>query len=191
MKEIFTPIITWKGKIKYDFTGIYEISNYGTVKSVNRIDNNNHPRNSQVIKPRNHKGLYYRVGLRNGQGKQLVFFVHRLVWESFNGKIPDGMVINHLDENGHNNKLSNLSTCSVLANNCYGTRLNRVSKKNYNGKCSKPILQFDLDGNFIKEWVSQSEIERQLGFKQENISNCCKEKYKQAYGYRWEYKKAG
>ncbi len=33
---------------------------------------------------------------------------HRFVWEAFNGEIPDGFVIDHIDNNKTNNALSNL-----------------------------------------------------------------------------------
>ena len=47
---------------------------------------------------------------------------------------------------------------------------------NLNNKTSDSILQFDLDFNFIKEWPSMSEIERELGYKVSNISRCCANK---------------
>lgn len=42
--------------------------------------------------------------------------VHRIIWEMFNGEIPEGMLIDHLDGNPHNNVLSNLS-CKTCAGN--------------------------------------------------------------------------
>lgn len=33
---------------------------------------------------------------------------HEVIWELLNGKIPEGFVVDHLDGNGLNNKLSNL-----------------------------------------------------------------------------------
>lgn len=41
-------------------------------------------------------------------GKRYFRRVHRLVWESYNGDIKEGMVINHIDSNKTNNSLSNL-----------------------------------------------------------------------------------
>lgn len=53
---------------------------------------------------------------------------------------------------------------------------------------SKPVIQFDLQENIIKEWTSVSEIERVLNFNHSSICNCCNKKYKQAYGFIWRYK---
>lgn len=54
-------------------------------------------------------------------------------------------------------------------------------------KLSKPVMQFDLQGNLIKEWPSSREIERVLGYNRAAIYQCIKGKYKQAYGFIWRY----
>lgn len=52
-------------------------------------------------------GNYLRfAGSYNLQGKH--FLVHRAVWESFNGIIPEGYDIDHIDGNPTNNALDNL-----------------------------------------------------------------------------------
>jgi hypothetical protein len=42
------------------------------------------------------------------EGKRYYKRVHRLVYEAFNGKIPDNLFINHIDSKKDNNDLSNL-----------------------------------------------------------------------------------
>ncbi len=56
-------------------------------------------------------------------------------------------------------------------------------------KFRKSIIQYDLKGNFIKEWDSSMDIERILNFNSGNISLCCQNKQKTAYGFKWKYKK--
>jgi hypothetical protein len=58
----------------------------------------------------------------------------------------------------------------------------QISQKN-----SKPISQYDLDGNFIKEWPSRVEAKKWLGGG--DIAGCLKGKQKTAGGYFWKYKK--
>lgn len=57
-------------------------------------------------------------------------------------------------------------------------------------KRCKPIIQYDLEGNFIKEWNKISEALNFLN-KHKNdssITACCKGKQLTAYGYKWKYK---
>ena len=64
-------------------------------------------------------------------------------------------------------------------------------KKNgaINGKKrSIPILQFTKSGEFMKEWPSASEAERQLKISQSSICNCLKGHRKSAGGFVWRYK---
>lgn len=49
------------------------------------------------------------------------------------------------------------------------------------------INQYDLNGKYIKTYLSGSEVERVNDFDQSAISGCCKGRYKQAYGYIWKY----
>ena len=57
------------------------------------------------LKPRlNGKG-YCRVSL----GKSNDRYIHRLVWAAYNGPIPKGLQIRHLDGNRANNRLTNLA----------------------------------------------------------------------------------
>lgn len=52
----------------------------------------------------------------------------------------------------------------------------------------KPVLQYDLYGNFIKKWDAVSDAENYLGIKNNtNISACCLGKQKSAWGYIWKY----
>lgn len=62
----------------------------------------------------------------------------------------------------------------------------KIAFEHYAKKC-KPLLQLTLNGDFIKEWQSAREVQRNLKFNQGNISKCLNGEYKQAYGYKWEY----
>ncbi len=57
-------------------------------------------------------------------------------------------------------------------------------------KMSKTVLQYDLNGNFIKEWFNGKEAAKILGIKSYGeISACCLGKTKTASGFIWKYKK--
>lgn len=62
----------------------------------------------------------------------------------------------------------------------------KISNK---GKKNKPILQYNLKGEFIKEWKSILEAELSFSLKNKsNISACCLGKQKTAWGYIWKFK---
>ena len=62
-------------------------------------------------------------------------------------------------------------------------------KDRVNTWTSKPVLQYDLDGNFIREFGSQSVaqyiVEKPNG---DGIGACCRGNQKTAYGFKWKYK---
>jgi group I intron endonuclease len=61
-------------------------------------------------------------------------------------------------------------------------------KNNIRLNNSKPILQYDKQGNFIKEWECGFDAARFLGKQNSAISECCNGKRKIAYGYIWKFK---
>lgn len=63
---------------------------------------------------------------------------------------------------------------------------NTVIKK-YSNKQLKPVLQYDLQGNFIKEFDSVSEAAKAVNRTTTNISSACKRKGSSG-GYKWKYK---
>jgi hypothetical protein len=52
---------------------------------------------------------------------------------------------------------------------------------------SKKVYQYDLKGNFIKEYPSINEAARQMNVKNDGISACLRKKQNTAYGYQWFY----
>lgn len=184
MKEIWKPLITWKNEIKYDFTGFYEVSNFGNVRSLSRIVNHKCGKQLKQGKPlkllkldKSKNYLSFRTSLNSQQN---FFLIHKAVWESFHGKVPDGYEINHIDENPLNNRLDNLNLLTHKQNMSWGT----IKEKQ-----SKPIIQCSLNDEFIKEWSSAIEIFKELGFNNTVISKCCSDKqnHKTAYGFKWKF----
>lgn len=59
-------------------------------------------------------GKYYRINAAYGLNKK--FLVHRMVWEAFNGPIPENVDIDHIDGDQSNNSLNNLQILSHSEN---------------------------------------------------------------------------
>lgn len=169
----------WKTAKGYE--GLYEVSNLGNVRSLN-YHNWGIVRN---LTPVMDKYGYMRVCLCKGN-KQYNGLVHRMVARAFLENPLDLPQINHINEDKSDNRVENLEWCDCLYNNNHGTRNERISKSKRNTK-SKTVIQMDLQGNFIREWVSLNEIMRVLGFNAAFVARCCHGVKPTAYGYRWQY----
>ena len=160
----------WKDIKGYE--GLYQVSNMGRVKSL---------RNNIILRQGITMG-YKRVLLYTNNSPKN-YYIHRLVAMAFIPN-PDNLPqVNHKDEDKANNCISNLEWCDCKYNSSYGTRGKRIARSK-----SKKVLQFKPDGTFVKEWKSTKDVERNLGFNHANISACCRNIRKSAYGYIWKYK---
>ena len=181
----------WKDIPGYE--GLYEVSNQGRVRSVDRIIPN--PKNGKVNYPvrgkirkleKAHDG-YLRIAL-NKEGKSKKYFVHRLVMNAFSpNPDPEHLTqVNHKNEITNDNRLENLEWCSQTYNNNYGGRIRKQARSLVNGKKAKRVAQYDLEGNLIKIWESTRECGRH-GFKHSGVGACCLGKWDKYKGYRWKY----
>ena len=182
IEEIWKDIPNYEG---------YQVSNLGRVKSLKRFRKGRNGSlvtvKEKILKPWINSTGYYLIELSK-QSIKKKHLVHRLVWSAFNGQIPEDLQVNHINEVKTDNRLSNLNLMTAKENSNWGSRNERMTKKLINGKKSKPVLQFTLDGIFVKEYPSAHQVERELGFNQGNIVNCCNGKRKTAHGFKWKYK---
>ena len=179
------------------FEGFYQASDLGRIKSLTR---NYKYRGynvfylgevkEKILKQSKDQHGYLNVKIYKCRAHQIKG-VHQLVALAFPeicGEPFPGAEVNHLVEDKTNNVATNLRFCSHIANCNWGTAIERTRKTNTNGKCSKPVLQYTKTGEFIKEYPSQNEVQRQTGFHRGYISSACTGKRKSAYGYVWKYK---
>ena len=170
----------WKEVEGYE--GLYQVSNFGRIKSLKRKTSHI----SEIILKQSLDNYGYPIVSLCKNNKKKTKTVHRLVASAFVCNPYNFFFVFHIDENKCNNNASNLEWCDAKYNSNYGTRTDRsVCKLRQNG--CKPVIQYDLNRNFIKRWNSLSEIERALGYKKADISYCCLGKYKKSYGYIWKY----
>ena len=186
----------------YGFEGIYQISNYGNVRSVDRLikysNGNIVSYKGQAIKPYIATNGYVLVDLTK-EHKRYKKIVHRLVAEAFIGNPQMFPEVNHIDENKQNNHFENLEWCTVKYNRNFGTRNIRSAKsKDYKSISEKNrliqgkrVLQLDKTGRIINRYISIREAEKCTGFHRQAISGCCHGKYKYAYGFKWEFDHTG
>lgn len=163
----------WKPVVGYE--GLYEVSNWGRVKSI-RFGK------ERIMKFYINGNGYSQVTLIKNNIKK-TYLVHRLVAEAFIDNTDNLPQVNHKDENKLNNNVENLEWCDAKYNMKYGTANTRRSKAK-----SKPVLQYTLDGIFVREWESTIQAEREGGFSSGNICMCCKGERKYHKGCIWKYK---
>jgi len=157
-----------------NFIGRYQASTWGRIRSMSWERTGK----IRVLKVLLCGDGYQCVHLfKNGKPKTCL--VHRLVWETFNGSIPEGYEVNHINEDKTDNRLENLNLMTPKENMNYGTRTQRVADK-----LSDPVLQLTLDYELVKEWSSASEAGRN-GFSRVCVSYCCLGKIKTHKGYIW------
>lgn len=148
---------------------IYEISNMGRIRNT---------KTGYVTfgSPNKNSG-YIRWTYQDDSNGRKEIQAHRAVYEVFH---PDEeiKVINHIDSNRGNNRLSNLENISQQDN---------VIKSYYQTMTKKTCLtgQYDLNMNLINVYPSTSEAGRQLGLKySSNLSQAMKKGTK-SHGYYW------
>lgn len=107
----------WKPIPGYE--SFYEISTEGRIRKA---------RSKQLLKT-NSNQPYYQVWL-NKNGLREIKKVHQLVALTFLGEPPDGCIVNHIDLNTHNNRLSNLE---------YLTRPQNIQHAAINGAWKKSV----------------------------------------------------
>lgn len=163
----------WKDIEGYE--GIYQVSNLGNVRSLDRIVQFRDGRKAHFRgiqrKPVRKQDGYLHVMFSNGTGTEKSITIHRLVALAFVPN-PDGYSeINHKDEDKENNRADNLEWCNRQYNCQYGTRGERISKAN-----GKPIVLTKGEEKLLFE--SQIQAARHFGVKSQSIG------YAMAHGTR-------
>jgi len=148
------------------YEGLYQVSNFGRVKSLSRKAGFVFLR-EKVMKPTLAKNGYLSVMLSNNKQKRV--YVHRLVAEAFVPNPNNYLYVNHKDENKTSNVAWNLEWCTHNYNLNYGTHNKRLSERK-KGQKTKSILQLTTDGRTVKEWTSIKEAAEQNGLNPSNIS---------------------
>lgn len=180
----------WKDIKGYE--GLYQISNLGRVKSLNY----NHTKQEKVLKPKISKTGYSIIHLSKNSNRKYKT-IHRLVGETFISNPNNYPLVLHKKaiSDGGTNDINNLYWGTNSDNMKDRTRDGhfenpRQGKFGKDNPTCKPIKQYDLNNNFIKEYESITQASMETGIHYSTISQCCKKaKYrKTAGGYIWKYK---
>lgn len=177
----------WKDVI--GFEGLYQVSDMGRVRSVDRII----VRSNGTLLPLKGRILPQYQKLGNStmprlyvnlckHGKAYTKLVHRLVAEAFIPNPEKYEQVNHKDENPLNNNLGNLEWCTNIYNHNYGTRNERQAKSLH-----KSVEMYDINGKYVRTFESVKAAALEINGDPSSITKVCKGKYKHHKNFIFKY----
>jgi len=152
----------WKDIKGYE--GLYRVSNLGRVKSLKRVvyRSNGHLKTvrERILKA-GIDGCGYLIVRLSKDGKGKTFAVHKLVAMVFLNHTPCGhkMVVNHIDNDPANNRVSNLEIISQREN----VFTHHIGTSKYKGVCwnknlNKWMAQINFNGKNIYLGIFENEL---------------------------------
>lgn len=170
----------WKDIPNYE--GVYQASNMGRIRSCDR----------EIIRSTGKgyakKGILrkltvgskgYLVVSLTSFSKQGVYFVHRLVAETFLPNPKSKPCVDHINTDKLDNRVENLRWVTSLENTHNPITLERIakfagssSKRGGNNKLSKKVYRFSLNKKLIGEFPSTLEAAKAAGVKRYQIQSC-------------------
>lgn len=165
-----------------DFEGIYQVSNLGSVRSLdrkvfNKGNNSWCNKKGRILKPTKDKGGYLYVGLHNKDNvKTNSVKIHRLVALAFCTGYEYGLEVNHKNGNRQDNRSENLEwvTRSQNIRDIYKRGLNTNGDKNNASKLKN--REIGIITSLYDSGVSQIIIAKAFSVSQATISNIIKNK---------------
>ena len=175
------------------FEGLYQVSNLGRVRSLDRYYTATHSRAIGTPVRYKKKGVILKLTLNKRLGYVYISLkvngnvftksVHRLVGKAFVDGYFEGADINHKNEDKTDNRAENLEWCTRQYNLTYNGLSKRVGISQ-----GKPVEQMTLDGKVIAAFPTIGEAGRATGLAVTHISESCHSNKKTCGGYRWKFK---
>lgn len=179
-------IEVWKDIAGYE--GLYQVSNLGRVRSVDRVVSRKTAKGKLSKVPR--KGIilsqhfgsrgYLHVGLSKGALLK-TRPTHRLVLETFTPNSDKFLVANHISGVPTDNRLSNLEWCTQSENVLHALDL-KLAK-------TVGVDMLNLHGEYIRSFDSVTDAGKFINRHCSGITKCARGDIDSCGGYKWRYSK--
>lgn len=148
MQELWKPI--------KNYEGLYEISNLGNVKSLDKIvycTNQYGTKATRIRKGKQLKLAKQKNGYMSVSLNSKTFKVHRLVAEAFISNPNSFLQVNHKDGDKTNNSVDNLEWCDSYYNMQHAVKTGLFHK--FYGKDNWQSKKIECSNNKIKKYIIQ------------------------------------
>ena len=146
------------------YEGLYAVTEEGNLWSYPKRNNPN----GRFLKAGRTGNDYWTINLHKKGDKQRSFYIHRIVAETYIGKIDGKDCINHIDGDKSNNKKSNLEWCTYSENHTHA----------YNKGLHKRSVSVDEASEICEAYAtglfSQREIAEFIGIARSTVGRIIK-----------------
>lgn len=161
---------------------LYMVSNLGRIKALKTFrcyGNFKRTCKERIMKQSSNWQGYLHCTIRDAKGIKIRISIHKCVCDVFIPNPNNYPCTNHKNEIKWDNRAENLEHCTYSYNLTYGSR---------DGEKDVSVLQYDLNGNYLKEFKSVKSAAEEVGTKGRCISNVTHGWAKSAGGYIWRLK---
>lgn len=195
--------LVWKDIKGYE--GIYQISNTGIVKSVERKQKRE---NTTVTYQEKIRSVYinsmgYPCVTLCKNMKSKAYTIHRLLAEAFIPNPDNKPCVDHINTITTDNRLENLRWVTHKENTRNSITYKKLKAQLKNEKFIKDsvitrkkrygkildIYQFCKDGTFVAKYDSACQAQKETGINYQTIIKTCRGEYRSAGGFYWSYNK--
>jgi hypothetical protein len=136
MSNLQLPEEIWKDIPTQE--GFYQISTYGRIRSLDHYTYRNICKQQIFMKGRvlkvNHTVDGYRCIRITGGPNKMTLRIHRMMWVVFNGTVPKGYEVDHIDNDKENNLIGNLQLLKTRHNSAKRS-MNLKKSSRFTGVC--------------------------------------------------------